>query len=59
MMLKDDLKNKILLFDGAMGTELQKFDPQESDFPGNKYGFNDGLNVTHQAAAPPTSTFVP
>ena len=46
-MLKDDLKNKILLFDGAMGTELQKFDPQESDFPGNKYGFNDGLNVTH------------
>ena len=30
-----------------MGTELQKFDPQESDFPGNKYGFNNGLNVTH------------
>ncbi len=47
MMLKDDLKNKILLFDCAMGTKLQKFDPQESDFPRNKYGFNDGLNVTH------------
>ena len=46
-MLKEDLKNKILLFDGAMGTELQKLNPVESDFPGNRLGFNDGLNVTH------------
>ena len=58
-MLKCDLKNKILSFDGAMGAELQKFDPQESGSPGNKHGLNDGLDVAHQAAAPPTSTSVP
>ena len=46
-MLKEDLKSRILLFDGAMGTELQKHNPVESDFPGNRQGFNDGLNVTH------------
>ena len=36
-----------MLFDGAMGTEIQKFDPQPEDFPGNKDGFNDGLVLTH------------
>ena len=37
------LKKRVLLFDGAMGTEIQKLDPQPQDFPNNKDGFNDGL----------------
>ena len=37
------LKNRVLLFDGAMGTEIQKLNPQPQDFPNNKDGFNDGL----------------
>jgi 5-methyltetrahydrofolate--homocysteine methyltransferase len=37
------LKNRVLLFDGAMGTEIQKLNPQPQDFPDNKDGFNDGL----------------
>ncbi|MGE5782881.1 MAG: homocysteine S-methyltransferase family protein [Nitrososphaerales archaeon] len=37
------LKKRILLFDGAMGTEIQKLNPQPQDFPNNKDGFNDGL----------------
>jgi len=41
------IKNKILLFDGAMGTEIQKFNPKPEDFPNNKDGFNDGLVLTH------------
>jgi len=43
------LKNRILLFDGAMGTEIQKFNPKPTDFPNNKDGFNDGLIFTHPA----------
>ena len=41
------LNNRILLFDGAMGTEIQKFNPQPQDFPDEKDGFNDGLIFTH------------
>ena len=41
------LNNRILLFDGAMGTEIQKFNPQPKDFPDEKDGFNDGLILTH------------
>ena len=37
---------RILLCDGAMGTEIQKFDPKPEDFPDGKDGFNDGLVVT-------------
>jgi len=37
---------RILLCDGAMGTEIQKFDPKQEDFPDGKDGFNDGLVVT-------------
>jgi 5-methyltetrahydrofolate--homocysteine methyltransferase len=37
------LKERVLLFDGAMGTEIQKLNPQPQDFPNNKDGFNDGL----------------
>ena len=43
----DALQNRILLFDGAMGTEIQKYDPKPEDFPNNQDGFNDGLVVTH------------
>ncbi|HSD04233.1 MAG TPA: homocysteine S-methyltransferase family protein [Nitrosopumilaceae archaeon] len=42
----DALKNKILLFDGAMGTEIQKLNPKPEDFPDGKDGFNDGLSFT-------------
>ena len=37
------IQKRILLFDGAMGTEIQKLNPQIEDFPGKKDGFNDGL----------------
>ncbi|HXG74689.1 MAG TPA: homocysteine S-methyltransferase family protein [Candidatus Nitrosotenuis sp.] len=43
----DALKERVLLFDGAMGTEIQKFDPKPQDFPDGKEGFNDGLILTH------------
>ena len=41
------LQNRIILFDGAMGTEIQKYDPKSKDFPNNQDGFNDGLVLTH------------
>lgn len=41
-----ELNNRILLFDGAMGTEIQKFSPKETDYLNNKDGFNDSLNFT-------------
>src|SRR5579885_598285 len=40
------MKQKIVLFDGAMGTEIQKLNPKPEDFPDNKEGFNDGLCFT-------------
>ncbi|MGY5143246.1 MAG: homocysteine S-methyltransferase family protein [Candidatus Nitrosopumilus sp. bin_32a] len=43
----DAMKNRVLLFDGAMGTEIQRHDPQPGDFPNNQDGFNDGLVITH------------
>ena len=43
----DALQNRILLFDGAMGTEIQKYNPKPEDFPNNQDGFNDGLVITH------------
>ena len=43
----DAINERILLFDGAMGTEIQKFDPKAEDFPDGKDGFNDGLILTH------------
>jgi 5-methyltetrahydrofolate--homocysteine methyltransferase len=39
----DEIDNHILLFDGAMGTEIQKLKPEPEDFPNSKDGFNDGL----------------
>ncbi|AIF85014.1 cobalamin-dependent methionine synthase I [Candidatus Nitrososphaera evergladensis SR1] len=39
-------KKRRLLFDGAMGTEIQKLSPRPEDFPNGKDGFNDGLVLT-------------
>ncbi|ABK77566.1 methionine synthase I (cobalamin-dependent), methyltransferase domain [Cenarchaeum symbiosum A] len=36
-------RGRVLLFDGAMGTEIQALDPGPEDFPDGKEGFNDGL----------------
>ena len=41
------IASRILLFDGAMGTEIQRLNPQATDFPGNQDGFNDGLILTN------------
>jgi len=41
------IQKRILLFDGAMGTEIQKYNPKSEDFPNNQDGFNDGLILTH------------
>ena len=46
-MFLNAMKNRVLLFDGAMGTEIQRHDPQPEDFPNNQDGFNDGLVITH------------
>lgn len=43
----DAIKHKVLLFDGGMGTQIQKYNPKPEDFPDNKDGFNDGLIITH------------
>ena len=39
----EEIDKQILLFDGAMGTEIQKLNPKPEDFPSHKEGFNDGL----------------
>lgn len=42
----EDINNRVLLFDGGMGTEIQKYSPKENDYLENKEGFNDSLNFT-------------
>ena len=42
----EDFEKRILLFDGAMGTEIQSLNPTLDDFPDKKDGFNDGLILT-------------
>lgn len=52
--LKKILENKILVLDGAFGTEIQKYKLKENDFRGREFmnhpkplsGFNDILNIT-------------
>jgi 5-methyltetrahydrofolate--homocysteine methyltransferase len=39
-------KKRVLLFDGAMGTEIQRLNPKKEDFPDGKDEFNDGLNLS-------------
>jgi 5-methyltetrahydrofolate--homocysteine methyltransferase len=43
------IRHKILLFDGAMGTEIQRLNPQPADFPDGRDGFNDGLLLSNPA----------
>ena len=52
--LKEQCDRKILILDGAMGTEIQKYNLTEEDFrgerfadvPGQMKGNNDVLNLT-------------
>src|SRR5918997_5973322 len=44
--LLEELNTRVILFDGGMGTEIQKLSPQAEDFPDKKEGFNDGLTLT-------------
>ncbi len=44
--LLDAIGRRVVLFDGAMGTEIQKHDPGPEDFPDGRDGFNDGLVLT-------------
>ncbi len=39
----EEIEERVVLFDGAMGTEIQKLKPKPEDFPNKKDGFNDGL----------------
>lgn len=46
-LFKQQLKKKILIFDGAMGTMLQQANLTEEDFGGEQYdGCNEYLNIT-------------
>jgi 5-methyltetrahydrofolate--homocysteine methyltransferase len=40
------INDRVLLFDGAMGTEIQMLNLEPNYFPDNKEGFNDGLVLT-------------
>jgi len=42
------LAKQIILFDGAMGTEIQRLNPDSNDFPDKKDGFNDGLTLSRE-----------
>ena len=42
----DALHDRILLFDGAMGTEIQKMELPADKYPNGQAGFNDGLTLT-------------
>ncbi len=52
--IRDLLKDRILILDGAMGTMIQKIDLTEEDFrgdrfkdhPDNLFGNNDILSIT-------------
>jgi 5-methyltetrahydrofolate--homocysteine methyltransferase len=46
LSLTEAIREHIILFDGGMGTEIQKLNPQPQDFPGKNDGFNDGLTIT-------------
>jgi 5-methyltetrahydrofolate--homocysteine methyltransferase len=46
LSLTEAIQEHIILFDGGMGTEIQKLNPQGQDFPGSNDGFNDGLNLS-------------
>jgi 5-methyltetrahydrofolate--homocysteine methyltransferase len=39
MCFLEEIEGRIVLFDGAMGTEIQKFNLKAELFPNNKDGF--------------------
>lgn len=46
--IEQQLKNRILIIDGAMGTMLQAEDLSADDFGGEEYeGCNEYLNILH------------
>ena len=53
-MIKDILRNRVLVLDGAMGTMIQKYSLSEEDFRGERFinhncdlkGNNDLLSIT-------------
>ena len=40
---REAMSERVILFDGAMGTEIQKLHLSESAYPDGQAGFNDGL----------------
>lgn len=46
MGFMDALARRVQVFDGAMGTEIQRLGPKTADFPDGRDGFNDGLVLT-------------
>ena len=45
--IKNELKKRILVLDGAMGTMIQAADPSPADFGGEEYdGCNEYLTLT-------------
>lgn len=46
LSFKDALNERVLLFDGAMGTEIQKLNLSADAYPDGQAGFNDGLVLT-------------
>ena len=44
----DALRDRVLLYDGAMGTEIQRLELPADKFPSGQDGFNDGLTLTCQ-----------
>ncbi len=55
--IKNEIKNRILVLDGAMGTMIQRYKLEEDDYRGSQYrtveallkGNNDLLNITQPA----------
>ena len=53
-MIQDEIKKRILILDGAMGTAIQQYGLTEADFRGSEFishpvnlkGNNDILNLT-------------
>ncbi len=37
--LKDQLRKRIVILDGAMGTNIQKFKLKEEDYRGERFGY--------------------
>lgn len=49
--LREIVKEKILILDGAMGTEIQKYNLTEEDFRGERFRDLPGMNERQQRHA--------